>query len=156
MVDQFADRSDGDNANRPKDNQGYITTKYTKGSIDKDGSPGAPGSMESMVGKQASSQGADKMNPAMEFKNNAIALFEQKASGKYDRGQIEHGGYLPFDVIFQDIEDEIIDMWFYVQAMKVKVGSALGEKGRRMFFVKENYSTIEGMIRQSTNNALDK
>lgn len=157
MADQFADRGDGHNAYRPKVDQGNTTSQDSQGSIYKDGSTGTPGQMESVADEQTSSQGKEKekMNPAMEFKNTAIKLFAQKASDKYDKGQEEHGGYLPFDVIFKDIEDEVMDMWFYIQALKLKLSAFLGEKGRRMFFVKEEYSTIEGIVRECTKNKLN-
>ena len=156
MDNPFRNRSDGHNAHRPKVDQGNTTSQDSQGSINKDGSTGTPGQMESMVGKQTNTQGEkEKMNPAMEFKDSAIRLFAQKASDKYDRGQEEHGGYLPFDVIFNDIEDEVMDMWFYIQALKLKLSRFVGEKGRRMFFYKKEYSTIEGIVRECTKNELN-
>ncbi len=155
MVDQFADGSDGDNANRAKANKEFCFPWDTQESKHQDGSTGTDRSMESVVTEQTDQEGKKEMNPAMEFKKASIKLFMDKADDKYNKGQEEHGGYLPFDVTFKDLEDEIIDMWFYVQAMKLKVAKFSGSRGRLMFFVKEKSSTIEGMIRQSTDNKLD-
>jgi hypothetical protein len=154
MVDQFADGSDGDNADRPKTHKEQYFPWDTEGGINQDGSNGIRGEMESMAESKADQEGKKEMNPAMEFKKASIRLFMDKAEDKYNKGQEEHGGYLPFDVIFKDLEDEIIDMWFYIQAMKLKVAKFSGSRGRLMFFSKEKSSTIEGMIRQSTDNKL--
>ncbi len=58
---------------------------------------------------------------ANEFRDGAMQIFLNKAKAKYDAGQKEHGGFLPADVSMHDLEDEIIDAWFYIQAMKSKL-----------------------------------
>jgi len=155
MVDQIADGSDGSDANRAKADEKWNAPCNTQGGKHQDGGNGTYVSMESMAKDQADQEGQKEMNPAMQFKRASIKLFNDKADIKYDKGQAEHGGYLPWDVTFKDLEDEIIDMWFYVQGMKCKVAKFAGNPGRRMFFQKEKTSTIEGMIREATQNKLD-
>lgn len=55
-----------------------------------------------------------------EIRDTAIQDFTLKAYAKFNCGQDEHGGNLDKRVRFRDIEDEIIDLWFYVQSMKAK------------------------------------
>tara|TARA_B100000214_G_scaffold828_1_gene619 strand:- start:122 stop:385 length:264 start_codon:yes stop_codon:yes gene_type:complete len=55
-----------------------------------------------------------------QIRDEAIHLFTVKAYTKFNCGQDEHGGNLDIRVKFKDIEDEIIDMWFYVQSTKTK------------------------------------
>jgi hypothetical protein len=57
---------------------------------------------------------------AQNIKQRALDRFFSKASYKYDKGQAEHGGLITKRVTTGDLEDEIIDLWFYL--------SALGEK----------------------------
>ena len=55
------------------------------------------------------------------FRDGAIEDFVTLAFNKYNKGQEEHGGYLPDRASFQDLEEEIIDLWFYVRAMRHRV-----------------------------------
>tara|TARA_R100001015_G_C4594998_1_gene150243 strand:- start:382 stop:684 length:303 start_codon:yes stop_codon:yes gene_type:complete len=55
-----------------------------------------------------------------EIRDEAIHFFTLKAHTKFNCGQDEHGGNLDTRVKFRDIEDEIIDLWFYVQSMRTK------------------------------------
>ena len=55
-----------------------------------------------------------------DIRDTAIQDFTLKAYAKFNCGQDEHGGNLDTRVRFRDIEDEIIDLWFYVQSMKAK------------------------------------
>lgn len=58
-----------------------------------------------------------------EIRDEAIHFFTLKAHTKFNCGQDEHGGNLDTRVKFRDIEDEIIDLWFYVQSMRTKYES---------------------------------
>tara|TARA_Y100001973_G_C5142438_1_gene303664 strand:- start:508 stop:810 length:303 start_codon:yes stop_codon:yes gene_type:complete len=58
-----------------------------------------------------------------EIRDEAIQDFTLKAYAKFNCGQDEHGGNLDKRVRFRDIEDEIIDLWFYVQSMRTKYES---------------------------------
>ncbi len=59
------------------------------------------------------------------IRDTAIDLFIDRANAKFNAGQEEHGGNLDKRVKFRDVEDEIIDLWFYVQSMKRKHETAL-------------------------------
>lgn len=67
------------------------------------------------------------------FRNECIERFQHLAKVKFDNGQKEHGGYLPIDVSITDLEDEVIDQWFYLQAVKAKL-HALCPKEERKFY----------------------
>ena len=64
------------------------------------------------------------LEEANRIKNQAIDAFSSKAFQKYDAGQQEHGGLLTNRVSFGDLEDEIIDLWFYLQALKERLAKA--------------------------------
>jgi hypothetical protein len=57
-----------------------------------------------------------------EIRDVAIERFVKLSAEKFDVGQEEHGGCLDETVTFDKLEEEIIDMWFYTQSLKVKVG----------------------------------
>ena len=82
--------------------------------------------MENVVEGQTEKKNAQKEKEVLleksdEFRDECMDLFLKKAKGKYDKGQEEHGGLLPLDVKFNDLEDEVIDQWFYLQAIKAKI-----------------------------------
>ena len=52
------------------------------------------------------------------IRDDAVRRFMQLAPVKYDMGQEEHGGLLDETVKWKSVEDEIIDLWFYIQSMK--------------------------------------
>lgn len=54
------------------------------------------------------------------IRDDAIAHFCEIAIPKFNAGQKEHGGCLDERVTIADIEDEIIDLFFYVQSLKEK------------------------------------
>ena len=66
---------------------------------------------------------ADKelLEEANRIKQAALDAFVSKAFDKYDKGQREHGGLITERVSLEDLEDEIIDLWFYLQALRVKL-----------------------------------
>ena len=50
----------------------------------------------------------------------ALMRFAQAAKDKYDAGQEEHGGLITDRKLFDEVEAEIIDQWFYLQAIRIK------------------------------------
>jgi len=57
-----------------------------------------------------------------EIKGRALARFAQLAPKKYGRGQQEHRGILTERKgLLNDMEEEVIDLWFYLQAFKIKL-----------------------------------
>ena len=80
--------------------------------------------MENVANGKAEEENAEEENlliKSARFRETAMERFLKKARAKYDKGQQEHGGYLPVDVNINDLEDEVIDQWFYLQAIKVKI-----------------------------------
>tara|TARA_Y100000310_G_C20658454_1_gene803296 strand:+ start:1254 stop:1451 length:198 start_codon:yes stop_codon:yes gene_type:complete len=55
-----------------------------------------------------------------EIRDRQIKKFTLLAKRKYDMGQKEHGGLLTETVNWKDLEDEVIDLWFYVCSMREK------------------------------------
>lgn len=54
----------------------------------------------------------------------AISEFVGKAEAKYRQGQAEHKGNLwEKSKLIEEMENEVIDQWFYVQALKQKLKS---------------------------------
>jgi len=53
-------------------------------------------------------------------RDDALQYFMEVAGDKFDAGQKEHGGSLDERVSEVDIENEIIDLWFYVQSLSEK------------------------------------
>jgi len=62
----------------------------------------------------------DQRTPA-EIRNESIRRFNELAAMKFNAGQAEHKGCLDERVTFAHMEEEIIDLWFYVQSMKKKI-----------------------------------
>ena len=62
----------------------------------------------------------DQRTPA-EIRNESIRRFNELAAMKFNAGQAEHKGCLDERVTFSHMEEEIIDLWFYVQSMKKKI-----------------------------------
>jgi len=60
------------------------------------------------------------MTPS-EIRDIAIKRFNEMAPTKYNKGQREHGGILTDRDVWADMEQEVIDMWFYIQAAKIKL-----------------------------------
>lgn len=128
--------SDGSHAPWPKVVKGDSVSRSTKICKDKDGSNGTAGSMASVDGsenKTISKKDKELLLKAGKFRDASIKKFIVKAGEKYDKGQKEHGGYLPIEVSLTDIEDEVIDLWFYVQALGVKLKSITPENTDILF-----------------------
>lgn len=59
-----------------------------------------------------------------EIRDTSIDRFNELASMKFNAGQTEHGNCLDDTVTFAHLEEEIIDLWFYCQSMKVRMRAA--------------------------------
>ena len=55
-----------------------------------------------------------------EIRETGIMRFKELARPKYDKGQEEHGGLLDETVSIEKLEEEILDLWFYCQSLRVK------------------------------------
>ena len=55
------------------------------------------------------------------FRDLALAEFQSRAKVKYDRGQQEHGGFLPDRATIDDAIDECIDNYFYLVAVRYRL-----------------------------------
>ena len=53
-----------------------------------------------------------------DIRDSAISRFNSIAPPKFDLGQKEHGGDLDVSVQWEDLEYEVMDLWFYIQSMK--------------------------------------
>ena len=73
------------------------------------------------------------MNPRTpsEIRDAAIERYNSVAAPKFDAGQKEHGGSLDFRVQWEDLEYEVIDLWFYIQSMK-RSNSILAEENEAL------------------------
>lgn len=56
-----------------------------------------------------------------EIRDKAMERFNKLAPDKYDRGQEEHGGNLSETVKLGFLEEEIVDLWFYISALRMKL-----------------------------------
>ena len=56
-----------------------------------------------------------------EIRDESIRRFNELAAMKFNAGQAEHKGCLDERVTCAHMEEEIIDLWFYVQSMKKKI-----------------------------------
>lgn len=127
----------GPESNRAKDSKGEKSAQSKQGSHNKNGGPGVGDEVEPMAEQptQEKSQEENKKLLIMsnQFRDFCMDHFVRRGRVKYDLGQAEHGGYLPADVTFNDLEDEIIDAWIYFQAMKWKMWAMSDEKARQAF-----------------------
>ena len=58
--------------------------------------------------------------PPEEIAKQSVDRFSALAKKKYLKGQAEHGGCLVNKVKLADLEDEIIDLWHYVYALRLR------------------------------------
>ena len=73
--------------------------------------------------------------------HNSVNRFVDKAYNKYMAGQEEHGGCLldkskSLDFFLDHIEEEIVDLWHYVQAFRIAQADML-VNGKRSDDIKE-------------------
>jgi len=76
-----------------------------------------------------------------EIRDEAIQDFTLKAYAKFNCGQDEHGGNVDTRVRFRDIDDEIIDLWFYVQSMKAKYGAKQAQLKKAIQLLEDELKT---------------
>lgn len=131
--DQIIDGSDSD---RSQVEQRETSANPGDQSSDQDGSNGTSRPVEPVAEESPTKEDeeAKELQLAYEFRDHAINLFGTLAHRKYNKGQEEHGGFLPRDVTLKDIEDEMIDNWFYFQAFKSQLYAKLDEKTREQIF----------------------
>ena len=56
-----------------------------------------------------------------QIRDAAIAHFIERAVPKFNKGQAEHGGSCDQRANFEELENEIIDLWFYMMSLKHKI-----------------------------------
>ena len=59
--------------------------------------------------------------PPEEIAKQSVDRFKALATTKYMAGQVEHGGCLVDKVKLAHLEEEIIDLWHYVYAMRLRL-----------------------------------
>ena len=57
-----------------------------------------------------------------EIAKRSVDRFNELATAKYMAGQDEHGGNLVNKVRLEYAEEEIIDLWHYIQALRLRLG----------------------------------
>ena len=55
-----------------------------------------------------------------QIRDRSVARFNEVAGKKFDDGVKEHGTVLTEVVTLDDAEQEVIDLWHYIQALKMK------------------------------------
>ena len=53
-----------------------------------------------------------------QIRDEGIRVFNEIAKPKYDAGQEEHGGNLDESVRWKDLQDEVIDLWYYLESKR--------------------------------------
>lgn len=131
--------TDGRGTDRTEVSPGGPTTEPTEGCTDGNGSNGTGNSVEPVAEQTAKAKQEEDpqllLKQSYEFRDHAIQAFSQLARVKYNRGQEEHGGFLPARCTWEDIEAEVLDLWFYIYAMKSKVYNVVPEKAGVIFGV---------------------
>jgi len=59
--------------------------------------------------------------PPEEIAKQSVDRFKALATAKYMAGQEEHGGCLVDKVKLAHLEEEIIDLWHYVYALRLRL-----------------------------------
>ena len=57
-----------------------------------------------------------------EIAKKSVDRFNNLATAKFMAGQAEHGGNLVNKVRLENAEEEIIDLWHYIQALRLRLG----------------------------------
>ena len=57
-----------------------------------------------------------------EIAKKSVDRFNELATAKYLAGQEEHGGCLVDKVCLAHMEEELVDCWHYLQALKIRLG----------------------------------
>ncbi len=63
----------------------------------------------------------DDLTPE-EIAKRSVDRFNELATAKYMAGQNEHGGCLVDKVCLAHMEEEVLDIWHYLQALKIRLG----------------------------------
>ncbi len=66
---------------------------------------------------------SDDYQTPEKIRDYALSRFNSLAPAKYDRGQQEHGGLITDRPMLQSLEEEIIDAFFYIQALRLKLNA---------------------------------
>jgi len=61
---------------------------------------------------------SEPLSKGEQLRDAALARFAEKARAKYDAGQAEHKDFLGDRACLGEVENEIMDLWFYVQAIR--------------------------------------
>lgn len=72
----------------------------------------------------------------------SIDRFNQLAGEKYDKGQLEHGGLLKETVTLEKLEEEVMDLWHYIQAYRLKEN----EKDKEIAWLKNKIESLKHEI----------
>jgi hypothetical protein len=56
-----------------------------------------------------------------EIAKRSVDRFNELATAKYLAGQKEHGGCLVNKVCLDHMEEELVDCWHYLQALKIRL-----------------------------------
>ena len=130
---------DGRGSDRTEVSEGEPTPESTRSGTNCDGSDGTGASMESVAEPKAEEKQKEDpellLKQSYAFRDHAIQTFAQLARVKYNKGQEEHGGFLPARCTWEDMESEILDLWFYIYAMKSKVYNIVPDKAGVIFGV---------------------
>jgi hypothetical protein len=57
-----------------------------------------------------------------QFRDAALKRFQSMAKAKFDIGQREHGGNIVNRILVDEAEKEVIDLWYYLQGIRYKLG----------------------------------
>ena len=73
----------------------------------------------------------------------SAARVNELAAAKYDAGQEEHKGLLIERVTFNELEEELIDSWHYLQAMKLRTIMLLEQREKEMARLPEMVESLK-------------
>ena len=79
----------------------------------------------------------------------SVSRFNELAGPKLDSGQAEHQGILVQRVTFDEVEEEIVDLWHYTQAIKLKGLMIIDEKEKEIRRLSE---MVESLKKDVLNN----
>jgi hypothetical protein len=58
------------------------------------------------------------------IRDYAVQRFQTLAPVKYDAGQKQHGGLLTQRPLLEELEAEVIDLWFYLVGLRIRLEEA--------------------------------
>ena len=80
------------------------------------------------------------------IRDYSIDRFNQLAGEKYDKGQIQHGGLLARTVTFEKMEEEGLDMWHYLMALRLKYEERDSEQQKLVRRLNEQIEALKNEI----------